>query len=80
MIHVQFVSLRGHEPMEWDPTVPGELEKMREWFKQKLAVGFRAFAFKGKGPGKLINEFDEAAERIVLSSDRIKVVPKGYGG
>ena len=81
MIRVQFVSLlHGHEPMEWDPNIPGELEKMREWFKEKLAVGFRAFAFKGKGAGKLITKFDEDAERIVLTSDRIKVVPTAYGG
>ncbi|KKM15266.1 hypothetical protein LCGC14_1697750, partial [marine sediment metagenome] len=34
MIRVQFVSiLYGHEPMEWDPNEPGQLEKMREWFK-----------------------------------------------
>lgn len=81
MIRVQFVSLlHGHEPMEWDPNVPGELEKMKKWFIEKLGVGFRAFAFKGKGPGKLITKFDEEAERIVLTSDRIKVVPAGYGG
>lgn len=81
MIRVQFVSLlHGHEPMEWDPNVPGELKKMKEWFIEKLSVGFRAFAFKGKGPGKLITKFDEEAERIVLTSDRIKVVPTAYGG
>jgi len=80
VIQVQFVSLFGHDKKEWDPTAPGQLEEMREWFKQKLSVGFRAFAFKGKGPGRLIQEFDEDAEKIVLTSDRIKVVPKGYGG
>lgn len=80
MIRVKFVSLYGHDKKEWDPNVPGELKKMREWFKQKLSVGFRAFAFKGKGPGKLITEFDEDAERIILTSDRIKVVPIGRGG
>jgi len=80
MIYVQYVSLVGHTPKEWDPEKPGELEKMREWFKKKMSAGFRAFAFKGEGPGKLITEFDEEAERIILSADRIKMVPIGRGG
>lgn len=80
MIYVQYVSLVGHTPKEWDPEKPGELEKMRKWFKQKMSIGFRAFAFKGKGPGKLITEFDEEAERIILTADRIKMVPTGRGG
>jgi len=80
MISVQVIGFMGHEPMEWDPSVPGELKRMREWFKKKLEDGFRAFAFKGKGPGKYITKFDEEAEKIILTADRIKVVMPGIGG
>jgi hypothetical protein len=80
MITAQIVGLMGHEPMEWDPNIPGELERMRDWFKKKLKDGFRAFAFSGDGPGELITKFDEEAEMIIMTSDRIKVVMPGMGG
>lgn len=80
MIRAMCISLMGHEAMEWDPNVPGELERMKEWFKKKLEAGFRAFAFKDEGPGKLITRFDEKAEKIILTSDRIKVVQPPRGG
>ena len=79
MIYVKFVSFMGHEPMEWDPNVPGELERMREWFKKKLKAGFRAFAFKD-GSAKLITKFDEEAERLILTASNIKMVPMAVGG
>ena len=82
MITVQFVHpLMGHEPVEWDPDKPGDIERMREWFKEKLSQGFQAFAFnKGEKLGKLITKFDETAESIILSADRLKVVPKPTRG
>lgn len=80
MISVSVIGFMGHEPMEWDPNIPDELKRMREWFKKKLENGFRAFAFKGDGPGKLITTFDEDAEKIILTSDRIKVVMPARGG
>lgn len=71
----------GHEPHEWDPSKPGELEKIRKFFTEKLKAGFLAFVFpKDGGPGKLIKKFDEAAERIVLVADRVKVVQPARGG
>jgi len=76
MITVDFVHpFLGHEPIEWDPDKPGELERMIAWFKEKIDAGFHAFAFKkGEKVGKLINKFDETAEKIILTSSRIKVV------
>lgn len=76
MITVDFVHpLRGHEPKEWNPDEPGDLEKMKAWFKEKLDLGFQAFAFhKGEKLGRLITKFDENAEKIILSASRIKVV------
>lgn len=85
MISVQFVSpLMGHSPKTWDPEKPGDLERMREWFTEKLNAGYRAFAFfPGEKVGHLIQEFSEEAEKIILSAGqigRVKMVPKGYGG
>ena len=82
MITVDFVHpLLGHEPKEWNPDEPGELEKMKAWFKEKLDAGFQAFAFKeGEKLGKLITTFDEAAEKIILTTSRIKVVQPPGGG
>jgi hypothetical protein len=77
MLTVKIVSpLCGHEPPhEWDPNKPGDLEKIRKFFKEKLKAGFHAFVFPEKGgPGKLIREFDEEAERIILIADNVKVV------
>lgn len=82
MISVKFVHpLSGHEPVKWDPSIPGELEKMKEWFKEKLDAGFRAFAFKkGEKIGKLITKFDEEAEHIILSSEDIRMTQPLRGG
>jgi len=82
MISVKFIHpLSGDEPIEWDPKVPGELERMREWFKGKLAAGFRAFAFKkGEKLGRLITKFDEEAERIILTSEQIRMTQPLCGG
>jgi len=80
MISVKVIGFMGHERKEWDPSIPDELKQMREWFEKKLKDGFRAFAFRGDGPGKLITKFDEDAEKIILTADRIKVVMPGRGG
>lgn len=82
MISVDFVHpLLGHKPKKWDPEVPGDTERMIKWFKEKIAAGFNAFAFKeGETVGKLITKFDEAAEKIILSSSNIKVVQPPRGG
>ena len=82
MISVDFVHpLEGHKPKKWDPDVPGDLERMKKWFDEKLAAGFHAFAFKeGQKLGTLITKFDEAAEKIIMSASRIKVVQPPRGG
>lgn len=81
MITVQFTSFEGHGKKEWDPNIPGQLEEMRQWFKNKLKAGFRAFALnEGDEAGKLITDFDEEAERIILVADKIKMVPPARGG
>ncbi len=81
MITVQFVSpLTGHKAEQWDPNKPGDLEKMRKFFKEKLKAGFQAFALFKDGPGKLIQTFDAEAERIVLIADKIKMVQPAAGG
>jgi len=80
MIVIQLCSFNGHEPVEWDPDKPGELERMRNWFNEKLSAGFRAFAIKDGKIGQLITKFDEAAEQIVMVADKIKMVPPGTGG
>ena len=82
MISVKFVHpLSGDEPIKWDPDIPGELDRMRKWFKDKLEKGFRAFAFKkGEKLGRLITTFDEEAERIILTSDEIKMTQPMRGG
>ena len=81
MIRVEIVSpLSGHEPVEWDPNEPGAMEKVREFFKEKLKAGFHAFALFKDGTGKLIQKFDEEAERIVLLADKIKMVQPPRGG
>jgi len=82
MISVKFVHpLSGDEPVKWDPNIPGELERMRQWFKEKLDAGFRAFAFKsGEKLGRLITTFDEEAERIILSSEQIRMTQPMRGG
>jgi len=54
---------------------------MKKWFNEKLAAGFHAFAFKeGEKLGTLITKFDEAAEKIIMSASRIKVVQPPRGG
>ena len=81
MLEIQFVTpLGGHEPIEWDPNEPGAMEKIRKIFEEKLAAGFMAFALFKDGAGKLIKEFDEEAERIVLIADKIKMVQPARGG
>lgn len=81
MLRVKFVSpIAGHEPIEWDPNEPGKLEEIRKFFEEKLAAGFRAFAIFADGTGQLIQKFDEAAERIVLMADHVKMVQPPGGG
>jgi len=81
MITVKITSpYTGHDVKEWDPNEPGAMERIREFFEEKLKAGFLAFAILKDGKGKLITKFDEAAERIVLLADHVKMVQPARGG
>lgn len=74
MLRVELMSWSGHEAKEWDPNKPGALEEIRAFFEEKLSKGFRAYALKKGETSRLITKFDEEAERIVLTADKVKVV------
>jgi len=76
----QAVNLLGHESHEWDPQVPGDLKKIKKFFEEKLKAGFRAFAFTPDGETRQIHEFDEDAERVVLTAEKVKMLPPIRGG
>jgi len=80
MIHAEVFSWKGHEDKEWDPGKPGALEEMKEFFKEKLSKGFRAFALDKEGNSHPITEFDEAAERVVMTAEKVTVLGPTRGG
>jgi len=72
--------LLGHEWEEWDPQVPGDLEKIKKYFKEKIKAGFRAFALLKDGTSKPITQFDEEAERIMLTASKVILQPAATRG
>lgn len=80
MIECKIVSYLGHEEKTWDPSKPGDLEEMKKFFKEQLARGFRAFALGKDGKSTPIKEFNEDTERIILTSDRVRVYQPVRGG
>lgn len=74
------VNLVGHESHEWDPQIPGDFEKIKKFFEEKLKKGFRAFVFTPDGKTKQIHKFDEDAERVVLTAKKVKMFPPIRGG
>ncbi len=80
MIRFLSVSFLGHEEHEWDPNNPSDVEKIKKFFKEKLKAGFRAFVFTKDGKVKRITEFDENAERIVLTSEKVTFWQPSKGG
>ncbi len=61
----------GHKVRKWDPRKPGELEKIRKFFEEKLAAGFRPFVQLKDGTMKKIEKFDKEAERIVMAAEKV---------
>jgi len=80
MISFQAVNLFGHEEHNWDPAISGDLKKIKKFFEEKLKKGFRAFIFTPDGKTKQIRNFDEDAERIVLTAEKVKMFPPMRGG
>ena len=81
ILKISLVSFTGHEEKEYDPENPDDVNAIRKFFKEKLAAGFRAFIFpKGGGKPTLLQKFDEAAERIVLMANEVKMVAPVTGG
>lgn len=70
----------GHEEKEYDPSDPEDLAEIRELFKEKLSKGWLAYAInEGKDP-KAITKFDEDAERIILTADKVRIRHPSHGG
>jgi hypothetical protein len=81
LIQVMNPVLGDRKIKDWDPDKPGDKESIIAFFKEKLSQGFRAYAFKkGEDIGKLVTKFDETAERILLSADRVRVTVPTYRG
>lgn len=74
------VNLFGHESHDWDPSIPGDLKKIKKFFLEKLKKGFRAFVFTPDGKSRQILKFDEDAERIVMTAEKVKMFPPMRGG
>ncbi len=74
------VGLFGHEEHDWDPQIPGDLKKIKDFFEKKLKAGFRAFVFTPDGKSRQIHKFDEDAERVVLTAKKVKMFPPIRGG
>ncbi len=52
----------------WDKGKPDEVKAAKTQFKELLKKGYLAYKVKGKGEqGKQITEFDEKAEKLILS-------------
>ena len=73
-------SWEGHKEKNWDPAKPGDLEEMIEFFKEKFSKGYRAYALDKDGTRRAIAEFDENAERIVMTAQQVTVLGPTRGG
>ena len=80
MLTVRFVSYLGHEEKTWDPSNPEDIKSIKEFFKEKLKAGFRAFALRPDGTSRPITKFDEEEEKIVLTSEHIMMLQPARGG
>jgi len=74
------VSYLGHEEHEWDPDKPGDMQKIRDFFMEKLKAGFRAFVLTRDGKAEQIEEFDEDAERIIMTAEKTVMLQPAKGG
>jgi len=64
----------GHLEIKWNRNNTEEVESAREIFEEKTEAGYSAFKIKTLGgQGERIDEFDPAAEKIML-------VPQLKGG
>jgi hypothetical protein len=60
-------STLGDERVEWNPDDKNSVKRAKEFFKEKIDAGFRAFRMKkGQRQGELIEGFEEDAEAIAL--------------
>lgn len=58
----------GDSKTIWDPGNADEVEAARETFKNLKKKGYLAYSVKGDGEkGKLLQEFDPAAGKIIMS-------------
>lgn len=66
MALLQIMSYVGHEPHEWDPNKPGDLDRIKKLFTDKLKLGMKAYRALRDGTLEMISQFDPKAERIIL--------------
>jgi hypothetical protein len=66
MALLQIMNFLGHEPHEWDPDKPGDLDRAKRLFADKLKLGMQAYRALRDGTMERITQFDPKAERIIL--------------
>ncbi len=62
----------GDTRLQWDKNNPDEVKYARERFDELKAKRYLAYRLNSKGnQGEVINDFDPAAERIILHAPMI---------
>jgi hypothetical protein len=62
------MGLEGDRRMQWNPSDPMQVAKVKEEFKALRNKGYAAYSVNSKGDrGTVINDFDPQAERIIMA-------------